>query len=153
MPTVYDVKADELIKRVSEKLKSVPEIKPPEQLQFWKTAYYKEIAPVNIDDFWYIRSASLLRKVYLRKNIGINKLRREYGGRTRNHVHKKHFAPAGGAIIRRCLQQLEKAGLVQTVPGKGRIITPKGASFLDKTAMEIYKEHPIQFYSHIGLSE
>ena len=45
-----------------------------------------------------------------------------------------------GAIIRKALQQLEAAGLVETVKGKGRVVTNKGRSLLDKLATEIKKE-------------
>jgi len=46
---------------------------------------------------------------------------------------------AGGKIVRTCLQQLEKAGLVKNVKGKGRVVTPKGQSLLEKTATELSK--------------
>ncbi|MEK6939747.1 MAG: 40S ribosomal protein S19, partial [Nanoarchaeota archaeon] len=45
--------------------------------------------------------------------------------------------------IRKILQQLEKSGLVkQTEKGvhKGRILTPKGTSFLDKIAVQLSKQ-------------
>ncbi|HIP62762.1 MAG TPA: 30S ribosomal protein S19e, partial [Archaeoglobus profundus] len=41
--------------------------------------------------------------------------------------------------IRKALQQLEKAGFVKKTP-EGRVVTPKGRSFLDKIATEIKKE-------------
>jgi small subunit ribosomal protein S19e len=134
-------------------LKKIPGIKAPEQSIYWKTASFKEIAPVNCESFWFIRCSSLLRKLYMRKVIGINKLRREYGGRSKNHVHKKHSLPASGAIIRRCLHQLEAINLVKTVEGKGRVLTPAGYSLLDKTAMEIYRKNPIEHFTHIGSTE
>ncbi|MHA1727762.1 MAG: 30S ribosomal protein S19e [Promethearchaeota archaeon] len=153
MVTVYDVYANDLIEKVSEKLKEFPGIKAPEQLKFWKTASFKEISPIDSENFWYIRCASLLRKLYIRKNVGVNKLRKEYGGRSRNNVHKKHFVRASGAIIRRCLQQLEATSLVKISEGKGRILTPSGISLLDKTALEIYKGAPIKHFTHLGIEE
>ncbi|MCP4760877.1 MAG: 40S ribosomal protein S19 [archaeon] len=151
--TVYDVEAFALISAVAEKLKKIPGIKAPEESIFWKTACFKETAPNDEENFWFIRSASLLRKLYMRKVIGINKLRKEYGGRSKNHVHKKHSTPASGAIIRRCLQQLETSGLVKTIEGKGRSLTPSGFSLLDKTAMELYKTAPIERFTHVGMEE
>lgn len=105
---------------------------------FWKTGWYKEYPPVDYQNFWYIRAASILRKLY-RKPIGVNHLKKEYGGRSPGYVHLKHSANGSGAIIRRILQQLEKAGLVQKTDKKGRIITNKGRSLLDATAAEILK--------------
>jgi len=142
-----------LIEAISEKLKNIPGIKPPEQLMFWKTASNAEIAPVDLESFWFIRCASLLRKLYMRKVIGVNKLRKEYGGRNRNHVHKKHSVPASGAIIRRCLHQLEEINLVKKIEGKGRSLTPQGVSLLDKTAMDLYRENPIERFTYVGVEE
>ncbi|MHA1338918.1 MAG: 30S ribosomal protein S19e [Promethearchaeota archaeon] len=154
MPSVYDVPANELIKELAEKLKKeFNGIQAPPESIFWKTACTKEIAPIDYENFWYIRCASLLRKIYMKKNLGVNKLRKMYGDRDRNHVHKKHKRPGSGAIIRRCLQQLETVGLVKTIEGKGRILTPKGHSLLDKTALELYKTKPIEYYTHFGLEE
>ena len=52
-----------------------------------------------------------------------------------------HFRKGSGAIIRNALHQLEDAGLVEKVEG-GRVVSPKGRSFLDKTAGEIIKDIP-----------
>jgi small subunit ribosomal protein S19e len=46
---------------------------------------------------------------------------------------------ASGSIVRNSLQQLEKAGYVTKMRGRGRQLTPKGRSFLDNTAHEIMK--------------
>ena len=154
MPTVYDVLPNDLIEAVAEKLKeNYKSIQPPEQSIYWKTASNKEFAHEDHENFWYIRCASLLRKIYMKKSIGVMKLRKSYGGRSRNHVHLKHSKRASGAIIRRCLQQLEQAGLVKTIEGKGRVLTPSGVSLLDKTAMELYRESPIEYFTHLGIEE
>ena len=63
-----------------------------------------------------------------------------YGKHARkNRGHKpEHFYPASGSVIRKILQQLEKSTLIQqnkTGNRKGRILTPKGTSFLDKIAV------------------
>ena len=146
---VYDVYPNDLIVAVAEKLKKIPGVTPPDASQFWKTASFKEKAPIDQENFWYIRCASLLRKLFVNQVIGINKLRKEYGGRDKNHVHKKHKKPGSGAIIRRCLQQLQGVNLVKTTE-KGRSLTPAGVSLLDKTALEIYKENPITRFSKLS---
>ncbi|MHA1818990.1 MAG: 40S ribosomal protein S19 [Promethearchaeota archaeon] len=153
MVTVYDVYPYDLIVAVAEKLKNIEGIKPPDQLMFWKSSSTSEIAPLDYKNFWYIRAASILRKIYMRNVIGINKLRKEYGERTRNHVHKKNSRPASGAIIRRCVQQLESAGLLKQIPKKGRTLTPQGISLLDKTASEIYKKNPIKPFTYFGIEK
>ena len=131
MSTARDVPADKLIELVKEELKKMPEIKPPEWAAIVKTGVHKE-RPPDQPDWWYIRAASILRKLYIHGPAGVERLRTAYGGRKRRGVRPAHFAKASGHIIRLILQQLEKAGLVEKVPGKGRKISRKGVSLLDK---------------------
>ncbi len=140
MPTALDVPADLLIKRVAEKLKDYDQIKPPVWAFFVKTGVHKEKPPED-RDWWYIRAASILRKLYKSSEpIGIETFRTIYGGRVNRGSAPEHFVKAGGSIIRKILQQLEAAGLVKKIPGKGRTLTPEGRSLLDKTAKEIMQE-------------
>jgi small subunit ribosomal protein S19e len=74
--------------------------------------------------------------------IGVNRLRRVYGDKEKNRYSGKHFKPAGGAIIRKLLQQLEQSGLIMKVKIQnrpGRRIAPKGISLADKTAKKVAK--------------
>ena len=134
MATVNDIKPDVLIKNVAEELKKL--IKAPDWSIFVKTGVYKQRTPAELD-WWYKRAASMLRKIYLRGPIGVNKLKTIYGGK-KNRGYKPHeFRKASGKIIRTIMQQLEKAGLIEKAEKgvhKGKAITKKGKSFLDKLA-------------------
>ncbi len=144
MPTMYDADSQELIGKAAEELKKIPEIKPPEWAAFAKTGMHKERPPVN-NDWWYMRAASILRTVYRLGPIGVSKLRTKYGGKKNRGVKKEHFFKGSGNILRKSLQQLEKAGFVKfTEKGvhKGRVITPKGKSFLDKIASQTLGQMP-----------
>jgi small subunit ribosomal protein S19e len=140
MTTAYDVPADILISRLSMYVKdSIDELKPPEWVSYVKTGSHKERAPHN-PDWWYVRSSSLLRKLYLKGPIGVSQLRKEYGGRKRRGAKPAHFKKAGGNIIRTILQQLESAELAEKDGTKGRIISSKGRSLLDAMASQIKNE-------------
>ena len=132
---IYSVMADDLIAAVAEKLEKSKNVQPPKEAVFWKTAHFKEFAPVE-SNFWYVRAASILRKLY-RENIGVNHLKKIYGGRKRGRTHKAHHANGSGKIIRLILQQLEKEGYVKKTDTKGRELTGPGRSLLDKSAAEI----------------
>ena len=138
MPTVYDIPAQELIDFVAAELKKTKSVTPPEWASYVKTGSFKQHAPRN-PDWWYVRCASLLRKVYVHGTIGTSHLRKEYGGRKGGTAKPEHFRKASGAIIRKALQQLEKAGLV-TSERKGRVVSSKGRSMLDKIATNMIKE-------------
>lgn len=136
----HDVPADKLILAVAHELKkSAPEVKQPSWAQFVKTGVSRERPPTQ-NDWWQIRAASMLRRIGVLGPIGTSKLAKHYGG-AKNMGHRPEmFKPASTNIIRKLLQQLEKAGLIkQGAKGvhKGRLITPKGHSFLDKAANEI----------------
>jgi small subunit ribosomal protein S19e len=94
-------------------------------------------------DWWYFRSAAVLRSVAKLGPIGTEKLRTKYGGKKDRGHKPEHVYKASGSILRKILQQLEKSELIkQTDKGtrKGRILTPKGTSFLDKIAVQIAKK-------------
>ena len=106
---IYDVEPGELVAKTAEKLKAVAEIKAPEWAQFVKTGVAKDRPPMK-DDWWYTRSASMLRKIYILGPVGVSKLRTQYGSKHRRGYSPARFEPASGNIIRKILQQLEKAG-------------------------------------------
>jgi small subunit ribosomal protein S19e len=134
MVTVTEVPAAKLIEKLKEELKKNEEIKPPAWASFAKSGAHRERPPKQ-KDFWYIRTASLLRKIYLEGPVGISRLRTYYGGKKRRGYKPAHFRRASGNILRKILQQLEKSGLVEKAK-KGRKITSKGQKFLDKVAYE-----------------
>jgi len=138
MTTVFDVPAEELINEIAKKLHSENSVTIPEENMFCRTGMSRENPPEN-KDWWYIRCASILRKIYIKDGIGVERLRAEYGGK-RDCGSKAYKARAGsGSIVRRALQQLEKAGYIKKIKGKGRVLTSKGRSFLDNTSNDVMK--------------
>jgi small subunit ribosomal protein S19e len=140
MTTAYDVPAEMLIDKLSDYLKeNMREVQPPIWAGYVKTGSHVERVPQN-PDWWYIRTASILRKLYMKGPLGVSKLRKDYGGRKRRGVKPAHFAKAGGNIIRTILQQLEQAGLAQKDGIEGRIVSGKGRSLLDAMATQIKRD-------------
>jgi small subunit ribosomal protein S19e len=135
--SVYDVEPQQLIEKVAQELKKFEELKPPEWIYFVKSGSHAERPPQQ-EDFWYIRCASLLRYLYINGPIGVSRLRHKYGGRKSRGVAPHRHRKASGNIIRKALQRLEKIGFVKTTK-KGRELTPKGKSFLDKISAQIKK--------------
>ena len=142
MVKIYDVSQEELIKEVASELKKDSKIKIPDWALFVKTGNNKERPPVD-KDWWYLRTASIIRKVYLLGPIGVSKLRTKYGSKKNRGVRPEKFVKASGKIIRVIFQQLESAGLIKKEEKsvrKGRIIASKGASLLDKAAGNLFKK-------------
>ena len=142
MTNILSVNPNELINKAAAELKKQNLVKPEEWAKFVKTGHHKERRPDD-QDWWYFRSAAILRSIANLGPIGTQKLRTKFGGK-KNRGHKpEKFYQASGSIIRNILQQLETSGLIrQTEKGvhKGRILTKEGASFLGKISSEIVKE-------------
>lgn len=134
MVTVYDVEPNKLIAKAAEKLGEIG-IKMPESLRYAKSGCHAERLPEQ-KDFWQVRCASLLRNAYVREKVGVASLRTHYGGRKNRGVMPERHVDAGGAVIRRGFQQLEKIGLIAK-DKTGRKITGKGKAFLDAVAKEV----------------
>ncbi|MCQ1534338.1 30S ribosomal protein S19e [Methanosarcina sp. KYL-1] len=138
MTTVYDVPALELIEKVAGMLKENDKVVPPEWAENVKTGVHKELPP-TADDWWYIRCAAVLRKIYADGPIGIERLRSVYGGKKDNGSSPYHKAKGSGSIARKAVQQLEAAGFLQKVKD-GRTVSPQGRSMLDNAAYELKQE-------------
>jgi small subunit ribosomal protein S19e len=135
--TVRDVDPEKLILKAADELAKVGELKAPAWAAFTKTGVHKQRPPEQ-SNWWHIRQASELRKLYMApQGIGVSRMRKVYGGR-KNRGHKpEHSFKASGSVIRKSMQQLEKAGFVKMEKGKGRIITPKGQKLLNSVAKQL----------------
>ena len=141
MTTVFDVPAELLINTVADEFRdNNDKIVAPEWTKLVKTGVHKERKPENID-WWYVRCASILRRVYIDGPVGVRSLRTFYGGKKDRGVRPEKFMKGSGSIIRTALHQLEDAGYVEKVEG-GRVVSPAGRSFLDKISAEIIKDIP-----------
>ncbi len=138
MAKAYDVPADVLIDRLADTLKQEG-IKEPVWIPFVKTGSHADKPPQN-RDWWYVRCASILRKIYLHGPIGINGLRSEYGGGKPSGYGAAHHRYAGGAIIRNAVHELERLGYIQKFTKNGRIISKDGMKKLDVLASSILSE-------------
>jgi small subunit ribosomal protein S19e len=140
LTTPYDVPAPQFIEKLAKYLReNVDEVQPPAWASIAKTGTHVEKQPQN-PNWWYTRSASILRKVYVHGPIGIEKLRADYGGRKDFGTKPEHAVKAGGSNIRKSLQQLEAAGLLQKAPSQGRTMAPKGRKLLQEVAEDLQKE-------------
>lgn len=129
---VYDINPTEYNRKLAEALKEIEEFKAPEFMSYVKTGSGKQRPPID-NDFWYIRASSILRQIYIKKTVGVERLKTRYGSRKDRGSQPGKFRKASGKIIRLILQQAEKAGLVEKAAGKksGRKLTEKGIKLLD----------------------
>lgn len=138
MATLHDVPANALIDALTERLPET--IEQPDWANFVKTGVGRELPPEQAE-FWRTRAASLLRRVAIDGEVGVDRLKTAYGnakgGSNRYSVVPSKSSEGSGKVIRTILQQLEEAGLVEIAEGEGRRVTPDGQSLLDETAGDV----------------
>lgn len=136
---VYDINAQEYNLKLADALKKVPEFEEPEWAKFVKSSPSKE-RPIEDPDFWHKRAASILKQIYKKKIVGVNRLRTKYGSKKNRGFRPEKFQRAGGKIIRTILQQADKAGFteiakdIKNVKSRrpGRQLTEKGKKFMEE---------------------
>jgi small subunit ribosomal protein S19e len=140
MVSVREVEPQKFSDLLREELKKVKEINPPAWSSLVKSGVHRERIPQQ-DDFWYIRSATVLRRLYLDNSVGVERLRSYFGGKKRRGHKPAHFRKASGNPIRKIVQQLEAAGLVEKNANRvGRKLTGAGRKLLDKIAYDVSKQ-------------
>ncbi|MEA3413936.1 MAG: 40S ribosomal protein S19 [Nanoarchaeota archaeon] len=138
MNTVYEIDAQEYNLKLAEALKQISEFQQPEWSMLVKSSASKK-RPIEEEDFWYRRAASILRQIYKYKIVGVERLRTKYGSKKDRGMKPEEFRKASGKIIRTILQQADRAGLteiakeIKGVKGKkpGRQLTKEGKEFLE----------------------
>lgn len=138
MVDVKKVPQNIMIKELSKQLSADKRIKVPEWVSFLKAGMHRENAWEQ-EDWYFIRMASTLRKLYIKGSIGVSRLSAEYGGPVDRGSKRYHPGKGSRYIVRNILQELETLGFVKTV-SDGRILSPEGHKLLDKVAKDAIKK-------------
>ncbi|TEA21551.1 40S ribosomal protein S19 [Colletotrichum sidae] len=132
--SVRDVDAQKFINAYAAFLKRQGKLPIPGWVDIVKTGPAKELPPQNIDWF-YVRAASVARHIYLRKTVGVGRLRKVHGSAKNRGVRPSHHVDASGSVDRKIVQALEKIGVLEQDEDKGgRRITQSGQRDLDRIA-------------------
>jgi len=141
--TVRDVDAQKFINAYAAFLKRQGKLQIPGWVDTVKTSHSNELPPQSADWF-YVRAAAVARHVYLRKTVGVGRLRKAHGSTKNRGSRPSHHVDASGSVDRKVLQALEKLGIVEKADEdgefKGRRITQAGMRDLDRIAMTAVEE-------------
>ena len=139
MPTPYDIPPQIYINKLANYIKdNIDQVTPPPWAPYSKTGTHATKQPHN-PNWWYTRTASLLRKIYIHGSIGVEKAKTLYSKRKDCGTRPAHMRKAAGGNIREIFQQLEAAGLVEN-KGQGRTLSSEGRRLLDTIAKELKTE-------------
>ena len=90
MADIRTIHPEKYNKLLADALKKSLDFKAPEWTVFVKSSTHKA-RPINEEDFWHKRTASILRQIYLRGTVGVQRLRTRYGGRKKRGVKPSEF--------------------------------------------------------------
>lgn len=108
----------------------------PEYVELVKTSVNNEMPPQEAELWFYKRSASIARHIYLRKQVGVGKLKKLYGGAINRGSRPSKHADGSGSVNRKAVQALEKLGILELSPKGGRRISENGQRDLDRIAAQ-----------------
>lgn len=90
----------------------------------------------TLKDWFYVRAAAVARHVYMRKTVGVGRLRKTHGTAKNRGVRPSRHVDASGSVDRKIFQALEKIGVLEQDEDKGgRRITQSGQRDLDRTLL------------------
>lgn len=139
MTTAYDVPPEPLLKAIATRLQTDAKFAAPDWAKMAKTGAHREKAPY-VANWWPTRVASLLRRVYIEGPIGVVHLSGFYGG-TRDRGSKPNRSSNGSrSIVRAAVHQMESAGLLSAIKGRGRVLTGAGRKLVDSAAHEVAQQ-------------
>ena len=82
---------------------------------------------------YYTRAASVARHIYMRKRVGVGRLRKVHGSTKNRGSRPSHHVDASGSVDRNILKSLEQIGVLEKDEDKGgRRITQSGQRDLDR---------------------
>ena len=85
---------------------------------------------------FYVRAAAVARHIYVRKTVGVGRLRKVHGSPKNRGSRPSRHVDASGSVDRKVCQSLEKIGVLELDEEKGgRRITQSGQRDLDRIAM------------------
>jgi len=133
--------AQKFIVAYADFLKRQGKLQIPGWVDTVKTSHSNELPPQS-PDWFYVRAAAVARHVYLRKSVGVGRLRKVHGSTKNRGSRPSHHVDASGSVDRKVMQSLEKLGILEKIDedeeggsGKGgRRITQAGMRDLDRIA-------------------
>jgi small subunit ribosomal protein S19e len=134
--TLRDVPANKWVKTMAAHLKQEGKLVVPKITELVKTSHGRERAPQN-DDWFYIRCAAVLRRVYLRPGTGCGGLGKAFANKKNNGSAPEHTVKASRGALQWACQALQKINLVKPGKIKGRVITKEGRKKVDSVAFNV----------------
>lgn len=110
---------------------------PPQNADWYAPSEFQATTRQRLIIYYrfYVRAAAVARHIYMRKTVGVGRLRKVHGSSRNRGSRPSHHVDASGSVDRKVVQALEKIGVVEVDEDKGgRRITQSGQRDLDRIA-------------------
>jgi small subunit ribosomal protein S19e len=97
----------------------------PKWAEIVKTGVSKELAPYD-PDWYFVRAAAIVRKVYLRQGTGVGALAKRFGGNYRRGSAPERHQDGARGLIRTILINLDDLKITEKTTKGGRKISRVG---------------------------
>ncbi|KAL8629231.1 hypothetical protein Q9189_005082 [Teloschistes chrysophthalmus] len=135
--SVRDVDAQKFVEAYAAFLKRQGKLPVPGWVDTVKTSPAKELPPQSID-WYYTRAAAVARHIYLRKTVGVGRLRKVHGSTKNRGSRPSHHVDASGSVDRNVMKSLENIGVLEKDEEKGgRRISQAGQRDLDREFLSL----------------
>lgn len=131
-----DVPAQDFINAYAKFLQRQGKLEVPGYVDLVKTSAGNELPPQEAETWFYKRAASIARHIYLRKQVGVGALNKLYGGAKNRGFRPHKHVDSSGSINRKCVQSLQKIGVLEISSKGGRKISENGQRDLDRIAAQ-----------------
>jgi len=134
--TVRDVPANKWVKAMAQQFKREGKIQVPNCADLVKTCHGRERAPQS-NDWYYLRAAAVLRRIYLRPGTGYGGLGKAFAvKKNRGSKPERTIKAAVGPLHWAC-KALESLKLIAKGKSKGRVLTREGRKRADTVAFNV----------------
>ena len=134
--TVRDVAPAKFISAYTEVLKNNDKFVVPKWADIVKTGVQRELAPYD-PDWYFVRAASIVRKIYMRPGTGVGALQKRYGGAYRRGARPEIHRDSSSGVIRTILITLDELKITEKTAKGGRRISRVGQQALDLVAGQV----------------
>ena len=140
--TVKDVKPFRWIKVMAKHMKQEGKLFVPNCTEYIKTSHGRERAPQN-PDWYYMRCAAVLRRIYLRPGVGLGGLSKKFANKKNRGSRPEITTRAAKGPLHWACKSLEGLKLVTKGKESGRVLTREGRKRCDTIASNvIYRRAP-----------
>ena len=134
--TVRDVSPAKFVAAYAEVLKNNDKFIVPKWADIVKTGVHRELAPYD-PDWYFVRAAAIVRKIYLRPGTGVGALKKRFGGAYRRGSRPEIHRDSAAGVIRNILITLDELKITEKTSKGGRKISRVGQQALDLVAGQV----------------